>query len=87
MAVQRLRGIAQQGRAPTKIENIVVTSRGIYGVDGIQQAIIFLQIQNEFVYLQCEIDTMIVSKNIINACNKALPFVHFYYGSRVGLAN
>lgn len=46
-----------------------------------------LQIQNEFVYLQCEIDTMIVSKNIINACNKALPFVHFYYGSRVGLAN
>ena len=24
---------------------------------------------------------------LINACNKALPFVHFYYGSRVGLAN
>lgn len=28
-----------------------------------------------------------IKKNIINACNKALPFVHFYYGSRVGLAN
>lgn len=27
------------------------------------------------------------TKVIINACNKALPFVHFYYGSRVGLAN
>ena len=46
-----------------------------------------LRNQKFCVHLLLRTDTNIVSQKHNNADNKALPFVHFYYGSRVGSQN